>query len=220
MEQVLGDDHLCYILLNFAGELDEPRARCVSKHWAQLRRRWVSSLPSNACIHANPVFSPDGAIIAVAGSNYTGNSSPFVMYDVRSGAKRHEIIRPEQVFVGVGFLGDGGIVAVAGNTSFFSLYDTRTGALLQEVALPDRWTRELAVSPDGAMLAVGGDDTVCIYDAATFDDTNTFEVRRTLQSDDWVGRAIAFSPDSSKIAIGHTKIALYETETGDPVRVP
>ena len=112
MEQVLGDDHLCYILLNFAGELDEPRARCVSKHWAQLRRRWVSSLPSNACIHANPVFSPDGAIIAVAGSNYTGNSSPFVMYDVRSGAKRHEIIRPEQVFVGVGFLGDGGIVAV------------------------------------------------------------------------------------------------------------
>ena len=51
-------------------------------------------------------------------------------------------------------------------------------------------------------------------------DTNTFEVRRTLRSDDWAGRAIAFSPDSSKIAIGHTKIALYETETGDPVRVP
>ena len=51
-------------------------------------------------------------------------------------------------------------------------------------------------------------------------DTNTFEVRRTLRSDDWVGRAIAFSPDSSKIAIGTGKIALYETETGDPVRVP
>ena len=50
-------------------------------------------------------------------------------------------------------------------------------------------------------------------------DTNTFEVRRTLRSDDWVGRAIAFSPDSSKIAIGVGKIALYETETGDPVRV-
>ena len=52
-------------------------------------------------------------------------------------------------------------------------------------------------------------------------DTNTFEVRRTLRSDDWAGRAIAFSPDSSKIAIDKKKgFALYETETGDPVRVP
>ena len=82
------------------------------------------------------------------------------------------------------------------------------------------------------MEQVLGDDHLCYIllnfagelggtrDIFVLYDTNTFEVRRTLRSDDWVGRAIAFSPDSSKIAIGTGKIALYETETGDPVRVP
>ena len=73
----------------------------------------------------------------------------------------------------------------------------------------------LAFAPNGSVLAVGG-----MRDIFVLYDTNTFEVRRTLRSDDWVGRAVAFSHDSSKIAIGVGEIALYETETGDPVRVP
>ena len=74
----------------------------------------------------------------------------------------------------------------------------------------------LAFAPNGSVLAVGG-----MRDIFVLYDTNTFEVRRTLRSDDWAGRAIAFSPDSSKIAIDKKKgFALYETETGDPVRVP
>ena len=74
----------------------------------------------------------------------------------------------------------------------------------------------LAFAPNGSVLAVGG-----MRDIFVLYDTNTFEVRRTLRSDDWAGRAIAFSPDSSKIAIDKKKgFALYETETGDPIRVP
>ena len=86
MEQVLQDDHLCYVLLNFAGELDEPRARCLNKHWRRLGRRWIATLPSDVPVQT-AAFSPDGAIIAVAGGTIY-NYGPFAMYDVRSGARR------------------------------------------------------------------------------------------------------------------------------------
>lgn len=216
MEQVLQDDHLCYVLLNFAGEREEPRARCLSKHWCRLRRRWIASLPSDVSFQT-AAFSPDGAIIA-AGGGTIYNYGPFAMYDVRSGAERCQIFRPGQI-MNVGFLSDGGTVAVASHESVLPLYDTRTGALLQEVdgvALPHCWLTAFAVSRDGAMVAVGGgetsptggDETVCIYDAATF------ERRQAIAYD--CPNSVAFSPDGATIAVGGyaKKVSVYEVATG------
>ncbi len=202
MEQVLQDDHLCYVLLNYAGEREEPFTRCLSKHWRRLRRRWIARLPSNVPFQT-AAFSPDGAIIA-AGGGTIYNYGPFAMYDVRSGAKRCEIVRPKQI-VSVGFLSDGGTVAVASHENVLPLYDTRTGALLREVegvALPHCWLTAFDVSRDGAMIAVGGgemsptggDETVCIYDAATF------ERRQAIAYD--CPEAVVFSPDCATIAVG------------------
>ena len=211
MEQVLQDDHLCYVLLNFAGERDEPRARCLSKHWRRLGRRWIASLPSNVTLRT-AVFSPDGAIIAVAGGTY--NYGAFAICDVRSGTKQFEIIRAKRI-VSVAFLRDGGIVALQCLENVLPLYDTRTGSLLQEVALPDTSGKyAFAVSRDGAMLAVGrvgttsGHETVSIYDAATF------ERRQAVEYD--VPHSAAFSPDGATIAVGAfpKKLSLYDVATG------
>ena len=89
--------------------------------------------------------------------------------------------------------------------------------------------RTCACSPrrvsSAPLLAVcGRSDISWCYIFALYD-VNTLKVRRTLQRQpedqlDNGGCAIAFSPDSSKIAVGLKKVALYDTETGDPIRVP
>ena len=74
----------------------------------------------------------------------------------------------------------------------------------------------LAFAPNESVLVAGG---LC-GSFAVFD-VSTLALRSTLWNDD-VGLAIAFSPDSSKVAIGgiNHKIRLYETETGDPDLCP
>ena len=357
-ERVLGDGNLCCILLNYAGDKSEARARCVSKHWARLRRPWVATLPQNGRVQT-AAFSPDGATLVIAGGTTFHGSGQ--MYDVRSGALRWEFPRTGEV-KSVSFSRDGGTLAVGGHESgqgdrSVALYDARTGTLLRQVAgvafnqYRRNWVAELAFSRDGATLVVVGHSVVSIYDATTFQlqheieyfspesvafssdcatiafggqagnvvvhdvasgtrvcehdgntviralafspsgllavggdddifpdneedqiiqdqptlkvykeagrtlrsvvggvpavyclafapnesvlvagglcgsfavfDVSTLALRSTLWNDD-VGLAIAFSPDSSKVAIGgiNHKIRLYETETGDPVRVP
>ena len=174
-------------------------------------------------------FSPDSATIAV------GGAKKLSLFDVATGALvcEHDRTTSASGTWALAFSPDGQLLAVGGDA-----YDTDDesdddGPLVARPVPPLTLYIEagrvrgpdiacefavccLAFAPNGSVLAVGG-----MRDIFVLYDTNTFEVRRTLRSDDWAGRAIAFSPDSSKIAIDKKKgFALYKTETGDPVRVP
>ena len=180
-------------------------------------------------------FSPDSATIAV------GGAKKLSLFDVATGALvcEHDRTTSASGTWALAFSPDGQLLAVGGDDQPYHTGFTSDESNEDSDSDSDDGDRPaltlyieagrvrgpdiacefavccLAFAPNGSVLAVGG-----MRDIFVLYDTNTFEVRRTLRSDDWVGRAIAFSPDSSKIAIGTGKIALYETETGDPVRVP
>mmetsp|Transcript_2862 Transcript_2862/g.8472 ORF Transcript_2862/g.8472 Transcript_2862/m.8472 type:complete len:221 (+) Transcript_2862:285-947(+) len=160
------NDDLAYAVLAFAGEDAEPRAACLNKFWARLRRVWVYEQSEESLWTVT--FSPCGRTLATGG---TDNKAK--LYDVASGNLRREIVRTSSVDA-VEFSPDGAWIAVGGRDSNAALYDVATFSLQLEFQ-SHNWVSSLAFSPDSASLAMKGrsEREICLYYVETGDARTT-----------------------------------------------
>jgi WD40 repeat protein len=148
-----------------------------------------------------PAFSPDGAHIAVRGSD-----GPLRVYDARTGRVALTIQGPTGLSRPV-FSPDGARIAATARDGTLRVYDARSGQEALTLKGPANVWRA-AFSPDGARIAVLGDDGVVrVYDARTAPGTTAFKVAPSAHSP-------AYSPDGSRIAVGSERgLRVYDVRT-------
>jgi WD40 repeat protein len=148
-------------------------------------------------------FSPDGKLVAAAGSRHAVVWDTMTRTTVR--------VFPVGTHGGassVSFSPDGLTLAIGRSDSFAVLYDLRTGRLIVHLG-SDYSISDLAFSPDGKLLAtasLGG--TALVWDIASRNIVSSLSGAATLAS------AVRFSPDSRLVAVGDSsgRVVLWKLD--------
>ncbi|EEF60656.1 WD40 repeat domain-containing protein [Pedosphaera parvula] len=102
---------------------------------------------------------------------------------------------PGTPFNGIAVSPDGRLVATAGTNAPVQVWNATNGSLAHSLSGPTSWIGQLAFSPNGGYLAAGsGDRTVTLWETTNWTLVSGFVTHQQ-------GPAIAFSPDSSMIAL-------------------
>jgi WD40 repeat protein len=142
-------------------------------------------------------FSPDGRTLAAA-----TRKGEATLWDVESRSLRHEPLPGSGTslgsVVGVGFVADGTMLAVAGSGSV-ALWDIATGDPAGHLYLPGSPLSDVAASADGALVAsaqvsFGG---ATVWDVASGETVASVRGLVTYES-----QAVALSPDGRLLAVG------------------
>lgn len=140
-------------------------------------------------------FSRDGARLASASTDGT-----LKIWDVTSRALLRDIRAGQGALHAVAFAPDGHLVATAGSNGTVAVWDARTLARLRTDACGEGPVNALAFSPDSQLLASTTwrpeEHVVVLRDA----DSGT--PRPPLVAPGGEPRALAFSPDGSRLALG------------------
>lgn len=148
---------------------------------------------------SEPVFSPDGALVAAI-----QNDTTVVVWDVATGQERLNLAGHTDVVFGLAISPDGERLATIAYDRTARLWDLTTGAAVY--TLTDIYTSplpldiggqpiDIAFSPDGAKLVTAGGTSVKVWDAATGDELVSLQL-------DPYAYTVAFSPDSNHLAVG------------------
>ena len=152
-------------------------------------------------------FSPDGRLLATAGSDGTAR-----LWDPATGEHLRTLTGHTDRVMGVAFSPDGRLLATGGDDGTARLWDPATGEHLRTLTGHTDAVRGVAFSPDGRLLATGGDDgTARLWDPATG------EHRRTLTGHARQVLGVAFSPDGRLLATagGDGTARLWDPATGE-----
>ncbi|MDA1230463.1 MAG: hypothetical protein O2856_06785 [Planctomycetota bacterium] len=141
-------------------------------------------------------WAPDGNRIAVC------ESERLLLLDAKTSAPLGELKRPVYLMKAAWSSDSRRICLVNEGESYVLIIDAASMAISQEIPHPPM-DRGADWSADGRWLAVTAVGNTVIYDA------NTLAERLTLQGN---GAGVAFSPDSTKLAIAHDgETAVYNT---------
>jgi WD40 repeat protein/serine/threonine protein kinase len=172
---------------------------------------------------SSPVFSPDGARIAVSPAVSAGDGVVRV-FDARTGQEVLALKAPKALSLPV-FSPDGALIAVAPDLyqgdGVVRVYDAQTGkeALALKAPAPLSFPK---FSPDGSRIAVSpavsaGDGVVRVYDLRTAQQPLVLNAPKELT---WLP---VFSPDGARIAVaasgvgGDGVLRVYDAWTGQEV---
>ena len=150
-------------------------------------------------------FSPDGQILAVAGS------AGIWLYDMETFRERALLTGHTGPLRSVSFSPDGQILADGSSDGTVILWDMATGTGLTTLQDHTWSVSSVSFSPDGQTLASGASDgTVILWDVATGTRQTTLQ--------DHTGRvsSVSFSPDSQTLASGawDGRVILWDVATG------
>ena len=157
------------------------------------RERLTLQGPSGPAGFSSVRFSPDGATVAVAGSDTEGGT--VILWDTATGRRlltlkgHSEHVRP------ICFSPDGQTLASGSHDNTIKLWELATGRLLGTLEGHTGAVYDVRFSPDGKSLASASlDKTVKLWDVASG------EVQTTLTGHAAEVRSVAFSPDGKTLA--------------------
>jgi WD40 repeat protein/actin-like ATPase involved in cell morphogenesis len=158
-------------------------------------------------------FSPDGRILATAGS-----AGVIWLWNPANGS----IIRKSKVsglrktsLRDIAYRPDGRVFATAGGENTARLWDAATGQATGSLVGHADEVRTVAFSPDGRMLATGSrDKTACVWDATTARCVLRLTGHANLVHD------VAYRPDGRMLAtVGGKAVRLWDLPSGKCARV-
>lgn len=159
------------------------------------RRDWICGV--------NIAISPDGKILASAGSDTIG------LWDIATGKEIRRIKGPEAGVSDVDFSPDGKTLASACIDGTIRLWEVVTGKELWKLKRPNEQIFRVIYPPDGKILAAAAGGTIYLLDA------DTGKLIREINSP---GLDICFSPDGRILASGFYEIIhLWDVSTGNEV---
>jgi WD40 repeat protein len=114
-------------------------------------------------------FSPDGKLLASAGSEEGGRDHTVRLWAVATGEERRRLEGHQSGVDCLAFAPDGNLLASGGRDRTLRLWDVVTGREVRRLTVPKGGAQCLAFSPDGKTLAsVSMNDTaVHLWDVAT-----------------------------------------------------
>ena len=175
-------------------------------------------------------FSPDGKIMASAGTHTPRFTSSVRFWDPQTGTVKRVLSISRGDPWSVAFSPDGRLVACGGIVSepyafpgMLSVWNALTGTLLRHRILP-RPVASLAFSPDGRTLATGEDRRgVTLWDPETLEPKSEIKPATDVPRDLTGTVCVAFSPSGNLLAIGaknerHGFVTIWEI--GEPEDSP
>ena len=139
------------------------------------------------------VFSPDGTILASAGSSF---DDTIRLWDIAHGGIELAVFTGHtEAIYGLAYSPDGTRLASGSRDDSVRMWDAKTGQELFFSLDHNAWVNAVAFSPDGAILASGGDDgKVRLWDV------ETGQALDVLDTGSYSVSALVFSPDGSLLA--------------------
>jgi serine/threonine protein kinase/WD40 repeat protein/DNA-binding SARP family transcriptional activator len=162
----------------------------------------TSAITGPTQFRSEPVFSPDGTLVAAI-----QNGTTVVVWDVATGEERLDLDGHTDVVFGLAMSPVGERLATIAYDRTARFWDLTTGAAV--FTLTDVYTSpgplivggqwiDMAFSADGAQLATAGGNSVKIWDAATGDELVSLQ----LLPPDLYAYTVAFSPGGNHLAVG------------------
>lgn len=156
-------------------------------------------------------FSPDGRLLASASADRT-----IKVWNVATGERLYTLGDGLDAMNTVAFHPSGKMLAGAGADRVIRLWEVseKEGHQLRSLIAHEDAINQLLFSPDGKTLAsTGADKVIRLWDAATLTEIKVLEPQP-----DWVF-AVAYTPDSSKLAVGRYdgSAVLYDLRNGKGV---
>ncbi|WDN57595.1 nSTAND1 domain-containing NTPase [Streptomyces clavuligerus] len=166
----------------------------------------VRDAPSDQPFVQALAFSPDGTILAIAGSDRT------MLLNTHTGKPLRTINTRNVAVSSLAFSPDGAsLVVMNSDGAEVQLRDVATGKLRGTLGTGQHDSDRLPLSSDGLLAAGAGSGSVRLWN------TTTFKEHRTITSLDGTVSSVAFSPDGRTLATAGTtgsRIRLWDTETG------
>ena len=179
---------------------------------AQTQNAFQLSLPEgakarfgNGIISGNIAYSPDGTLLAVAGT------IGIWIYDAQTGEALDLLTGHDWEVQCISFSWDGETLASGSNDYTVRLWDVETGEHIRSLKMRESNVYDVSFSLDGRVLAsVYGYETVDLWDVGTG------EHLRTLTGHSWGATSLLFSPDGITLASASSKeeIHLWNAERG------
>jgi WD40 repeat protein len=159
------------------------------------------------------MFSPDGQILASAGSSSDGT---IWLWDMPMGGVKRAVLEGHtEAIYGIAFSPNGELLASGSRDNSVRVWDVKTGKELFFSLEHNGEVHSVAFSTDGATLASGGaDGKIRLWDV------ESSQVKKVLDAHPSQVECLAFSPDGKLLASAgqyDTAIRLWDTQTWQPM---
>ena len=176
------------------------------KLWDPMEGKVLKALEGHASYVGSVAFSPDGTKLAASGGHID-------LWDADKYEHLMTLNKHGAYITSIAFAPDGNTLASAGADGHICLWQSRSGVLVGKHACHSLAIHSVAFAHDGQLASGGADDLVKFWDPVSFDRPRTsLSPLRILAGDGKSPagvRALAFSPDGSKLAVGRGKSTGY-----------
>jgi WD40 repeat protein len=160
-------------------------------------------------------YSPDGTILASAGSDYheiddrgsiySGDSTSFIYFwNPENGKKLNKLVGHKEEILSLSFSPNGKMLASASWDESVKIWNTKSGKVLRNIKKPRGYESVVEFAPNGSYIVAGGMDIEpnSIETLVRIYDVTNGNIIQSIIGNKVENRTISFSPDGKKFASG------------------